>query len=285
AFMLSGALGAGGIHPTPFYGEFIDGIQQEAWRQGVELTLATGLESTDRQIEYLGRKSDGGRVTGFLLATAFKPVVIDFLRESKLPVVFLGSHVLPVHGFSCVHGEDEHGSYLATRYLIEKGHRRIAFAGGCSEHEFYRLRLAGYCRAMLEASLEVDSALIWDGGPNVAFDGYLGETLSSSHPATAILCGTYHVAGAVLNQLKARQIKVPDEMSLICYDDMPFFRHTSPPLTCVKVVQKDIGRLALCRLLEMMENPDIPMAATSVPAKLVIRKSVAPPRRREGGTI
>ena len=135
---------------TPFYAEMVGGIQQEARRHGFELTLATGLSDATRKIDYISRMRDEGRVDGFMLASGVEPEVFDFLRENNLPVVFLGDHPLPACGFPKIHGDNEYGAYLATRHLLELGHRRIAFMGDRGGVEFYRLRLGGYCRAMLE---------------------------------------------------------------------------------------------------------------------------------------
>ena len=221
---------------------------------------------------------------GFLLASEIEPEVFDFLRESNLPAVFLGDHPSPAEGLSKVHGNNEYGAYLATRHLLELGHRRIAFMGDYSRFEFYRLRFGGYCRALLEASLEIDQELVWDVSRGEKLDrklaGLKAEAIGKDGYPTAIFAASSHLALDVLEHLRAENIKIPEQLSIISYDDPFSWDRAGMNLTCVSISQETIGRVGLCRLLELIEQPQSPPLTTLVPVELIVRKSTAAPGDR-----
>ena len=195
---------------TPFYAEMTDGIQQEAHNHGFSLNLAAGLKTAREKIDYLRRVSDKGSVDGFLLASNIEPEVRSFLLENDLQAVFLGDHPLPVKDFGCVHGDNIQGGYLATQHLLNLGHRRIVFVGRCSALEFYRLRMTGYCRALVESGITADPLLICDYRIETGVKEELDRVFSLAQSPTAIFAGCHATALLVLEYLQEHGITAPE---------------------------------------------------------------------------
>ncbi|WP_218577169.1 LacI family DNA-binding transcriptional regulator [Phytohabitans rumicis] len=174
--------------------------------------------------------------------------------------------------------DNEGGAYAMTSHLLSQGHRRIVYLGNVRlNHTTSRDRIAGYTRAHRAYGRPVDPALIVPGEYTEAA-GYAGtrRLLADGVDCTAIFAATDMVAAGVLRALREAAIRVPEEMSVVGYDDIPMSIHLRPALTTVRVPTEELGRTAV-RLALHQAEPQHVMLGTHI----VVRDSVSPVVVRE----
>lgn len=175
------------------------------------------------------------------------------------------------------------GGMQATRHLLDLGHRRIAFAGGLPASLASRERLQGFVSAMTAAEATPDPALILEQGFNFpAGVEMAGRFLADPEPPTAIFAGSDASALGVLEAARRRGLRVPQDLSVVGFDDTYVALSTAPPLTTVRQPIIDIGRVALRTVLQQSrgERPD--SHHVQLATRLVVRESTAPPRAGAG---
>jgi LacI family transcriptional regulator len=187
----------------------------------------------------------------------------------------------------CVLGDNEAGAYLATRHLIELGHRRIALLEGPRKYKTLTERLEGYLRALDEAGLAADPALMikpMHAGPRKGYreiEALLA--LPREQWPTAIFAISDKTALGALDALKDAGLRVPDEMALVGFDDIAESAHLVPPLTTVRLPMHAMGAMAVERLVELMEKADTIPTKTILYTELVVRESSGAYRRVAAG--
>jgi LacI family transcriptional regulator len=229
----------------------------------------------------------GGRVRDLLARTNLRgvvlpepacevPAMLEVVTESGLPLVRIAPHSEAGNTFDiCV--DNEAAGYDVTRHLIGLGHRRIAFIEGPPDHGDAKDRRKGFLRAMAEAGLEADPAMLLPGGFDFAQGLAAAERLLALNPTpTAVFCCNDEVAAAVLATTNRLGVKVPDEMSLAGFDDSPLARSVWPQLTTCRQKMELTGYMAV----DFIVDPPVGPEARRRPQmhELVIRHSTARPR-------
>mgnify|MGYP006266533511 CR=1 FL=1 len=236
---------------SPFYGEAHLGIESALRDEGYIPLFVSGrwAEAEERKAldELMSRRVDGlivlaGRLSDRVLQAYSKQV----------PMVVLGRQIsgARVHSLSF---DNRSGARMATRHLVEMGHRRIAYIAGDTNHEDAVERLEGYREAMREAGLAVDSKLIVQGDFTEA-GGMLAvnRLLDGRVPFTAIACSNDQTAIGALLSLHRRNIRVPDDVSIIGFDDVAPARFSIPPLTSVHLSVYEAGEAAARSMLRLL---------------------------------
>lgn len=216
------------------------------------------------------------RVDGAVVRLAEDPPVTDALLSviaaAGVPCVCLERPGAARFGFSCVTYDDEGGAYAATRYLIERGHRRIAHIQGDPRQQAARDRLAGYQWALVEAGLPVDDDLIqartWT--PAEAMSD-IRRLLRLPEPPTAVFAANDQLAFSTIETLRAHQLRVPDDVAVIGFDDTSLAQDMVPPLTTVRIPFAELGRLAADLILRLAHGDEPGPETVSVPLELVRR--------------
>jgi LacI family transcriptional regulator len=173
--------------------------------------------------------------------------------------------------------DDPQGAYLGTRHLIELGHKRIGLIVGRHVTTSGRERLSGYVRALREAGIAKDDTLI-HAGHFVPETGATGcrELLDLPRPPSAIFVANHEATLGVLRVTAERNIAIPDDLSLLCYEDMPWFEWHRPAISIVDNGARDLANLAVDRLLHRMEakgNGNDGVREYRVGARLIKRDS------------
>jgi LacI family transcriptional regulator len=177
---------------------------------------------------------------------------------------------------------DRDGSYDATSHLLGLGHQRIGFIGGPEETNSGRERFAGYTAALREAGITADPRLVQRGPFDPAFGvAALGELLASCPDMTALFAANHEAAFGALPALVARGIRVPEDLSLICYEDIPWLSWWHPPVSVIDSGPRELGELAMDLLLQQMGRQQNGAPATEarsgrayrVGAQLIMRSS------------
>ncbi|HEY0186612.1 MAG TPA: LacI family DNA-binding transcriptional regulator [Cellulomonas sp.] len=218
---------------------------------------------------YLTRLS-GTLIDGAVLVT---PTLLD--PDGDIPVVAVDPHAGP-GGLPTVDSENLNGALLATRHLIGLGHRRIGFLGGRADLESSRLREAGYRQALAEAGIATDPALVRvaeyqrDGA-----DRPTAALLALPDPPTALFAANDLSAMGILDTARRLGVRVPEDLSVVGFDDIPESAATDPPLTTVRQDLRRLGGAAVELLLRMLDGTDPHPDHVRLPTTLILRASTA----------
>jgi LacI family transcriptional regulator len=235
----------------PFSTELIKGISGAVDGTGYELLAYSGGshgKAVGWEQRSLSRLS-GTLIDGAIIVT---PTVVD--TNGGIPVVAVDPHAgrsdLPT-----VDSDSLEGAVLATRYLLGLGHRRIGFLGGRPDLESARLREAGYRKALADAGVDVDESLVLVGGyrPESA-DSPARELLTGPDRPTAVFAANDLSAIRTMEVAESLGLRVPDDLSVIGFDNVPESALTTPPLTTVAQPIQQMGAEALSLLVDLIDD-------------------------------
>ena len=261
---------------SPFYGEGLRGIEDYLQQRGYTALFMSGNWDEDDEercmSELLARRVDGiiifsGRLEDRQLANYAKqvPLVVSG-RSLKAPNIF------------SLQVDDEQGARLATRHLIELGHRRIAFIAGILDHADASLRFKGYRRALEEAGIAHDPKLVVPG--DFHEEGGVDATLrllKSGNKFTALFCVNDQTAYGACLALHRSGLNCPRDVSVVGFDDLHSSTYRVPPLTSVRQSIRVLGESSGAAMLQMLqgERPDIALPQV----ELIVRESTAAPKK------
>lgn len=255
---------------SPFFDETLRGVDDGLKDTGFTSVIVSGhwnaQEESDRIRLLLARKVDGiillsGRISD--------ETVLQFAHQR--PIVSTGRSLQEKNaiGFKI---DNEYGAHLAVKHLIELGHRRIAFVSGPPTNNDANDRLAGYMRALQEADIELDPKLIVEGNFHEA-SGLLAvnHLFDTQQQFTALFAANDLSAYGVRLGLYRKGVRVPDDISLVGFDDLPGSAFTAPPLTTVHQPMYDLGRTATNALLGLINGETL--QGDVQPVELVVRET------------
>lgn len=276
AFVLSSVVTDGALNP--YFSVILQGVQAECAARGYSVIYCTRIEEVLPLNETgpagrSGRKVDG--IVAAAVSSAEEPIVA---RASRfIPVVTLDCRV---EGVASVLPDNVGGAQLATTYLLNLGHKRIAHLAGALESAVGRQRLEGYKSALQKAGIICEPELICEAG--FSFErGYsaVDVLLSAGKPFTAVFCANDAVALGAMKRLKERGLRVPSDVSVVGFDDIEMAKQSEPPLTTISVDKRGISKAAVEYLMRVIEQPSHQRAAEEivVACRLVERQSCSPP--------
>lgn len=259
-----------------YFLETFSGIHQVTRREGYQVAILSSTREDRRDIiEYLG----SGQYEGVLMIAPMRESpLVEWARDPACPVVSVGTTFPEEYRVPCVDVDNVRAAEEATRHLVELGHRRIGFVGGQPSHAASALRHEGYARAMRGAGIE---PLPWLWAENENLGRVSGERSAdrffAAYPdATAIFCANDGVAVGTLKAASESGRRVPEDLSVIGFDDSPEAESARPPLTTMLQDAEEIGRTGALHLLERIEKgPPDDARSLLLPARLVLRSSTA----------
>ena len=259
----------------PFSAEILKGAGLGLGDTDYELVAYTGARQSGRagwEQRYLSRLS-GTLIDGAIIVT---PTVVD--ADAGVPVVVIDPHAGSAD-LPSVESDNLAGGLLATRHLIELGHRRIAFMAGRPDLESSRLREAGFRQALSEAGIEVDPSLVRmsDYRRDAAHQPAI-ELLSRPDRPTAVFAGNDLSAIGTMEAAQEMGLDVPGDVSVIGFDDIPEAARTTPALSTVRQPIQQMGSAAVELLIALMDGRIPETTHVRLPTSLVIRGTTAPPR-------
>jgi LacI family transcriptional regulator len=254
------------------------GAEAEARREAYGLML-TSVEPEGSGTEYALPAMMERRVDGILLAAAQMEddPALQHVLDPTLPVVSV--NYIEGGGVATVTADDENAGYLATRHLLEQGHRVVGALTGIASRRLTQARQRGYAKALSEAGVEVAEGLVEEAGVHVA-DGLaaLPRLIARRPDVTAVFCHHDLVAVGALAALGSLGKRVPDDCSVVGCDGLDSAAFTSPPLTTVRVPFYEIGAEAMRVLLRLVAGDGAGPRNVRLPVHLIARASTAPPR-------
>lgn len=265
-----------GDFSDPGLSRILAGAEQEARRQGYGVVI-TSVEPEGSGTEYALPAMMERRVDGILLAAPQMEHerALSHVVDHALPIVSI--HHVAGGGVATVGPDDELAGYLATRHLVELGHRVIGSVTGVRGRRLTQSRQRGFRRALDEAGLESADELVQEGGEKVAGGSAAAASLLASRPEiTAIFCDHDLEALGVLRALHDAGRRIPEDCSLVSCDDLDMAQFTSPPLTTVHVPFYETGAEAMRLLLRVVGDSKASAGRVLLPVHLVTRGSTAP---------
>ncbi len=255
---------------NPFYGELLSTIEFMARKKGYHLLLS-GPEPDQSYINIARNRS----VDGIIIVGSFPSKSLDELHQLSVPVVLVDTYVKdPV--FHTVGIDDRLGGEMATRYLIEHGHRKIAFvAGSVSEQGVMQKRFLGYMDALNKAGLTMNEKHLYLG--SVAFEAAqaaAAEMMKRGGGETAAFAAADILGMGLLKGLRALGKRVPEDMSVVGFDDADLAKMSDPSLTTIHQDIGGKGRAAMQILLDAIDGQQGKQEAI-LPISLVERDSVS----------
>ena len=255
----------------PFSAELLKGLSKGIGGSGYELLAYSGGGRTGGNAgwerRYLSRLS-GTLIDGAILVT---PSVVD--AGYRIPVVAVDPHTGP-SGLPTVDSDNLSGGIAATEHLIGLGHRRIGFLGGRPDLESARLREEGYRSALAEAGIPVDPELMRVGGyREETAESPARELLMMVAPPTAIFAANDLSAIRTMEVARSLGLSVPEDLSVIGFDNVPESALTTPPLTTISQPIQQMGFEAMKFLLDLINGTPIGDPHRQLPTALVPRGS------------
>lgn len=262
---------------SPFYGEAMYGIEGVLDAAGYASLFVSGnwREDDERKaIEtLLSRRVDGLIVfAGRLSDAALKRYAAD------VPLVLVGRRS-PGRQFLSIGFDNRLGAHLAAEHLLSLGHRQIAFITGAHQHADALERRAGFEEALQAAGLKLDPDLVAEGAYTEPSGQQAAQALlARGKPFTALFASNDQMAIGAALALHRAGLRVPQDVSLIGFDDVAVAEFSIPPLTTVRQSVGEIGAQAATAMLDLLA--DRPPRVTLTPPRLVVRESTAAPRKR-----
>ncbi len=272
----TGVLGVLVAEFEPFSTELLKALSAAARNSGYELLAHAGGSGGPgghvgwerRSLARLG----GTLIDGAIIVT---PTVAE--GDYRIPVVAIdphtGSSELPT-----VDADNLGGAVLAVRHLLDLGHRRIGFLSGRADLVSARLREDGYRHALIEAGVGVDESLVREGGYRAeSATRPARELLDRPDRPTAIFAANDLTAIRTMEVAAQLGLSVPDDLSVVGFDDVPDASQFAIPLTTVAQPLHEMGRRAMELLLDILSERDIPQPHVTFDTRLVVRASTAAP--------
>jgi len=258
--------------------EVTRGIDEELNNEGYSLMLYTTHQQGGKESQFVNAIANG-LCDGLLLVVPVVPATyLEVLQKRKFPFVLV-DQADPTNNSSTVYATNWQGGYDATTHLIELGHRHIGLITGRMDLTSAVDRLDGYKSALTDHKIPLDETLIVPGDffqPT----GYTGGhyLLALPKPPTAIFASNDLMAFGTLQAAGERGMRVPDDLSIIGFDDITHATMVHPRLTTIHQPLDQMGRVSVRMLLDQIENPDKPPRHLTLGTRLVLRESTAPPR-------
>jgi LacI family repressor for deo operon, udp, cdd, tsx, nupC, and nupG len=254
---------------NPFFSEVIRGIEQVAHQNGYSVLLGDTQNSRVREKAYaelLATRQADGLIT---LLAHIPPIVIS----ASLPVVNACEYVKD-KSITSVYVDNVAAAREAVEYLLTLGHRDIAFVTGPMDSPISIDRDQGYEEALQRAGIKRNRKLTAIGDFSVEAGIRAVDTLlAKKFRFTAVFCSNDEMAIGAMRAIKSNGLRVPEDVSVIGFDDIRFARYMDPPLTTVAQPKDELGREAMSMLIELLRGSDMPARKRILPTQLVVRGS------------
>ena len=258
---------------TQYMGEIMFGIDDVLAARQYELMLYTTHRRKTKESAYVQMMARG-LADGLLILLPRDPdAYLESLRNRDFPYVLIDHDSHDPSDLS-VYAANTQGGYDATKHLIDLGHKRIGMITGWMDMTSAQDRLAGYKAALADHGLPLDNDLVFEGDFAQAsgFQG-LSRLLDLPEPPTAVFASNDATAMGVLDAARVRGLSIPEDLSVVGFDDIPLAASLNPPLTTVRQPMQEMGRIATRMLLDRIHDPQQKLTSITLPTELVLRST------------
>lgn len=257
-----------------FYSELARGIEDIATMYKYNIILSNSDQNTDKELHLLNTML-GKQVDGIVfMGGNITDVLVEEFKRSPVPIV-LAASVEEQAQTPSVNINYEQAIYDSVQLLVEKGHKRIAFVSGPMSEPINSMRkLAGYKRALEEAGIAFDDALVAEG--DYSYDSgieSLAHLLEQSDKPTAVIAATDEMALGVIHGAQDRGVSIPEDLEVIGFDNTRLSLMVRPQLTTVVQPTYDIGAVAMRLLTKLMNKEQVDEQIVELPHRIEERQS------------
>ncbi|MCA1320115.1 LacI family DNA-binding transcriptional regulator [Bacillus tianshenii] len=259
---------------NPFFPEVLRGISTAAHEKQYALQMSTGVTANEI-LDGVMQMVQGRRVDGIiLLYSAVEDKIIKYLQKECFPFVVIGKPFEQVEEITHVDNDNYRAAKEATEHLIDLGHKRVAFVGGSIQLVVTIDRLLGYEKALRTAEIPykdeyiIHEEFLKEGGQEA-----VSELLSLEEPPTALVVADDLMALGILNTLHDMGINVPEQMSIVSFNNVLLAEVARPPLTSVDINIFQLGFQAAKTLIQKVKDPTEPTKRIIIPHGMVKRQT------------
>jgi len=257
---------------TPFFGELMQAVESTLRAADKHVIITVGhnnLETEQDAVEFLISRNCDALI---MHAEAMSDEYIKELNDSRLPISVVNRWIEGI-GDGCICLDNEQGGYLATQHLVSLGHKDIGYISGPSNKRDANLRLAGHKRALEEAGIEPSDDLIYEGNYTEE-DGKSGllELLARDKPFSALVCANDWMASGAMSCARDLGMNLPQDLSIIGFDDVVFAHHVFPRLTTVSNPIAEMAAMSARHILNTVYGQKLDVQTLFQPS-LIVRES------------
>lgn len=263
---------------TPFYGptQMLHNIEQAARSEGFHVSIASVPDLTKEELVSAVNSLRRQRVEGILIIAPMMQADVDFLKEftAIVPIVLVDADPATHFPFSSI--DQFAGGQMGAQHLLDLGHRRIALLGGPNQWNNAQLREKGWLSVLHQAGLDPVASAYGDWS---AESGYKGaKQLLKKGGFTGLLVANDQMSLGALQAVREARLKIPHDLSLVGFDNLPESNYFDPPLTTLEQDFHRLGERCLDQLLTLIEKPSQAVRVQVIPPKLIVRSSTAKPK-------
>lgn len=262
----------------PWTLDVIRGAEHAAHTAGAGITMSVLRGHRERERAWLKQVATHG-ISGLVVVqadpAASAPITV---YTRSLPVVVIDPNADPTPEIPSVHADERGGALAATRHLVALGHRRIAVVGHMPALPSTRARIEGHRMALESSGFTMAPELVRNGASSIcSFREQIHDLLTLDDPPTAVIASNDFQAVAVMQAARERGLRVPEDLSVIGFDDIPLAEIAWPPLTTIRRPFEKMAALAVRMVLAISYGDPLQHQRVELDTQLVCRASTAPP--------
>lgn len=254
---------------TPFFSELLQDLSQLSNDYKVSLIInSISLDNSEIELEELehSQKSDGIILLGTSLSIEF---IDKFIGKFPNTVIIDSCHLHTNYDYVSIN--NFHGAYTSTKYLIDKGYKDIGYIKGLPNISNFDQRFSGYKKAMKDNNMNIDDNYIYSLTGNVISSEI--DSINFEKLPSAFVCDNDYIAISLIKTLQRNGIRIPEDVSVIGFDNIPESKVISPELTTIEVNSKEIAKQCINKLINRLNNEKYVPSQILIGNELIIRNS------------
>lgn len=257
---------------NPFYGPILESVVKAAGDTGHSMFIASDDDIQSNNGERILER----QVDGIIFSSQPNLEMLHSAIRSKIPIVLI-NHVQDLPEAYCLLGDDKQGTEQAVEHLISLGHRRIALLDGLFTRFIRERRNTAFVETLSRCGVPFDPSLVHVVNPTMqdACNG-MQQLLTRDDPPTAVFCTNDTIAAGAMKAAKRLGLRVPDDLSVIGYDNSAFCTLLEPELTSIDAQKERMGEMAVECLTAQINNTPWPAHVHTLPTRLVLRGTTGP---------
>jgi LacI family transcriptional regulator len=265
---------------SPWAVEILRGVEEWGTIHSTGIAVSSVRHGNARPASWTSALASHDTDGVILVTSQLTDSQLDQLRGTGIPLVVIDPANPPPADVPSVGATNWAGGLAATEHLLETGHERIGAIAGPADYLCSRARIDGYRSALERAGIEFDPGLVRTG--TFHHEGGFaraGELLDLPVPPTAIFAGSDQQAFGVYEAARQRGLRIPRDLSVVGFDELPVARWASPPLTTIRQPLAEMGRVAAQMLGDLVEGNALQSGRVELSTDLIVRESTAAPAR------
>lgn len=263
---------------SAYFGRIAERIVAAAESQGLSVLVASTLSHARKEKHYVSLLIERSVDAVVYAGNHTSNPALSRVIESGVPVVVIDEALVDGPPVDTVVVDDYAGAYQAVAHLTSMGHERIAFVSGPPALASVKERGRGYRDALMKAEIDPDSQVTLSGAFSEDFGvGALSHLLAADRPPTAVFAASDTIALGIMTGASNLRVRIPDDLSVVGFDDVPAAGYVSPRLTTVRTPVERMASAAVTMVIEHLDDPRCPVQRVVLPVALVLGETVAAP--------